>query len=155
MRNGSITVDYGNFQYTTLLKAVSMVDTRCCLAVRELAGRIPTLRLCALDTEQSLINQGNVVECCLACVFVPKPGDSDYDPQAIAFLRSLLCRVSLSVDMVYQILRGGVISKRGVAVRQHAITKANVQICVESTESFAAVLVALSNVKRTGKMVGL
>ena len=109
---------------------------------------MPTLKMYAIDIEQSLVNQGNVVECCLACVFVPQPGDSDYDPQAIAHLRNLLCRLSQSVDMVFQVVRGGQYSKRGIEVKPHTINRRNIQVCLESTEKFAAVLVALSNVKR-------
>ena len=148
MKQGAVKCDYGNYQYTTLLKAVCMVDGGCCHHMRSLSGRMPTLSMYASDTEQSLVNQGNVVECCLACVFGPQPGDSDYDTQAIVRLRALLCRVSMSVDMVYQVLRKGRYTKRGVEVKSHIINRQRTEICTKSTEVFAAVLVALSNTKR-------
>ena len=67
MNRGLTVVDYGNWQYTTLLKAVQMSSTDISAAVLSISSHsgATTLRNFHDDTEATLVNQGNIVETCI------------------------------------------------------------------------------------------
>ena len=75
--NGGLReVDYGNWQYTTLLWAVQMISPANRRAMRQMVENHDAITLCMHydDTEDALVNQGNVVEACIAQKY-PKQND--------------------------------------------------------------------------------
>ena len=147
MDHGRRAVDYGNWQYTTLLKAVQMLSPEITGAVLGISAHTgaTTLRMQHDDTEAAVVNQGNIVETCIGTHF-PEPHDPLYNPLRARFMRDHIERLSHAIDVIYKVcIRAGV-DKRGDRIQPHNINLDNVAICKESTSHFACVLVALARI---------
>ena len=138
-------VDYGNWQYTTLLKAVQMISPANRDAMRQMVDNHNAISLCMhyADTKDALVNQGNVVEACIAQKY-PKQNDPTYDPQKLRAMRDKIIEVSNAIDMIYQVCRQCRWTKNYVIVQKHYMVFENTAICTSFTEGFAAVLVELA-----------
>ena len=147
MDGGRREVDYDNWQYTTLLKAVQMMSPEITGAVLSISAHTgaTTLRMQHDDTEAAVVNQGNIVETCIGTHF-PEPHDPLYNPLRARFMRDHIERLSHAIDVLYKVcIRAGV-DKRGDRILPHNINLDNVAICKESTSHFACVLVALARI---------
>ena len=147
MNRGLTVVDYGNWQYTTLLKAVQMLSTDISAAVLSISSHsgATTLRNFHDDTEASIVNQGNLVETCIGTHF-PEPHDPLYNAQRARAMRDCIERVAHAIDVIYKVCRRAHMDKRGDLIEPHTINLRNVAICTESTLGFACVLVALARI---------
>ena len=55
-------VDYGNFQYATVLKMMALVNNTIGDTLDAISEAIPSLRVTHADTERALVHQGDVIE---------------------------------------------------------------------------------------------
>ena len=154
MNRGLTVVDYGNWQYTTLLKAVQMLSTDISAAVLSISSHsgATTLRMNHDDTEAANVNQGNIVETCIGMHF-PEPHDPLYNAQRARAMRDCIERVAHAIDVIYKVCRRAHMDKRGNLIdHAHTINLSNVAICTESTLTFACVLVALARIDRNSTL---
>ena len=142
---GFTKVDYGNWQYTTVFKAVKMISPAIHGAMWQMSAnhRAISLWMHHDDTEDALVNQGNVVETCLAQLF-PEENDPMYSPQHLRAMKDKIIEVSSAIDVIYQVCRQSPRTKKNVIVEKHTVDFNNTAICTNSTEGFAAVVVALA-----------
>ena len=143
--NGVVKLDYGNWSYTTLLKAVEMISPTIRAAIVQMIENHHATTLCMRhdDTEDALVNQGNVVETCLAQLF-PKKGDPMYDVWRLRWMKDQIIEVSTAIEVIYQVSRGSHRTQKNAVIEKHTLNLNNIAICKCSTEGFAAVIVALA-----------
>ena len=55
-------VDYGNYQYTTVLKMLALENNTICDSLDSISEAVPTLRVTHADTKGALIHQGDLIE---------------------------------------------------------------------------------------------
>ena len=143
--NGVVKLDYGNWPYTTMLKAVEMISPTIRAAMLQMSENHSAITLCMHhdDTPDALVNQGNVVETCLAQLF-PKKDDPLYNPQRLRWMKDKIIEVSTAIDVIYQVCRQSHRTQKNAIVEKHTLDVNNIAICRHSTEGFAAVIVALA-----------
>ena len=143
--NGVVKLDYGNWPYTTMLKAVEMISPTIRAAMLQMSENHSAITLCMHhdDTPDALVNQGNVVETCLAQLF-PKKDDPLYNPQRLRWMKDKIIEVSTAIDVIYQVCRQSHRTHKNAIVEKHTLDVNNIAICRHSTEGFAAVIVALA-----------
>jgi hypothetical protein len=111
-------VDYGNFQYATVLKMLALVNNTICDALDAFSTAIPTLRVTHADTSASLIHQGDVIEALMGLYRHQKDGGflglaNIISQEQIKVLFAKLVAVSRIVGNIYATCTGRRFNKRG------------------------------------------
>ena len=111
-------VDYGNFQYATVLKMMALVNNTICDTLDAISEAIPTLRVTHADTEGALVHQGDLIEALMG--LYRHQEDEGFlglahviSLEQIKALFQKLVTVSRIVDSAWAICTGRRINKRG------------------------------------------
>ena len=111
-------VDYGNFQYATVLKMMALVNNTIGDTLDAISEAIPSLRVTHADTERALVHQGDVIEALMGLYRHQDDGGflglaSFYSQEQIKVLFAKLVAVSRIVGNIYATCTGRRINKRG------------------------------------------
>ena len=141
---GNRLVDYGNYPYSVLLKMICMTDSDICLAIRHMARRIPTLKGVQLDTQDALLNQGNVIETIMTCDY--PLDEASRNPEQLYRMRQCICKIANAIHYIYALSRGLPETKTGLTISTDSdLDRSKLQFILESSHNFAAVLIGVCN----------
>ena len=111
-------VDYGNFQYATVLKMMALVNNTICDTLDAISEAIPSLRVTHADTSASLIHQGDVIEALMGLYRHQEDGGflglaNFISQEQIKVLFAKLVAVSRIVGNIYAACTGRRFNTRG------------------------------------------